>query len=137
VSKEREGGCLCRATRYVVTAEPEKTNYCHCRMCQLSAGAPVMVWWTVPADGFRWTRGQPSVYRSSAKAERLFCPACGTQLLFREPAEPRSVDVNLATLDAPGEVLPAYHIWTSSRIPWFDTTDDLPRHREGSGSESG
>jgi hypothetical protein len=137
MSITQEGGCLCRGVRYTVTAEPEKTNYCHCRMCQLSAGAPVMVWWTVSAGNFRWLQGSPRAYRSSAKAERLFCPDCGTQLLFREPGEPGKVDLNLATLDDTGVVPPTHHIWTSSRIAWFDTTDDLPRYREGSGSGPG
>ena len=35
-----EGGCLCGAVRYRATS-PVKTNYCHCRLCQRSAGAPV------------------------------------------------------------------------------------------------
>ena len=125
-----EGGCLCGGVRYRISAELHHAGYCHCRMCQHSAGAPVVAWLTMASDGFAWIKGQPAVYRSSPKAERLFCPRCGTQLVFRDIAELRDLDVTLASLDDPEAVRPSYHIWTSSRIGWFDTADDLPRYPE-------
>jgi hypothetical protein len=94
-----------------------------------------VAWLTVAPAVFAWTRGEPAVYRSSAKAERLFCGACGTQLVFREDAQPE-LDVTLASLDAPAGVRPRHHIWTSSRIPWFEIADDLPRHPEHGPSTS-
>ncbi len=42
---------------------------------------------------------------------------------------PERTDINLVTLDDPVRLAPQYHIWTDSRIPWFDTADDLPRHK--------
>jgi hypothetical protein len=132
-----EGGCLCGAVRYRIDAEPEHAGYCHCRICQRAAGAPVVAWLTVALAAFAWTKGEPVVYRSSAKAERLFCGACGTQLVFREVALPGELDVTLASLDEPAGIPPSHHIWTSSRIPWFDVADDLPRHPEhGPGASS-
>lgn len=127
-----EGGCLCGGVRYRIDAEPQDAGYCHCRMCQRSTGAPVVPWLTMASEGFAWTRGEPAVYRSSPGAERLFCPACGTQLVFRVIAEPQQLDVTLASLDDPEAVPPDHHSWTSSRIAWFDTRDDLPRYPEGS-----
>jgi hypothetical protein len=132
-----EGGCLCGGVRYRITTEPHHADYCHCRMCQRSAGAPVVAWLTMASDGFAWLKGEPAVYRSSPKAERLFCPTCGTQLVFREPAEPAELDVTLASLDDPEAVRPSHHIWTSSRIPWFDVADDLPRYPERGPGGSG
>ena len=32
--------------------------------------------------------------------------------------------------DDPAAVAPDHHIWTASRIAWFDTKDDLPRYPE-------
>jgi hypothetical protein len=132
-----EGGCLCGAVRYRISAEPQHAGYCHCRMCQRSTGAPVVSWLTMASDGFAWTAGEPAVYRSSPGAERLFCPACGTQLVFREIAEPHHLDVTLASLDDPEAVHPARHGWTSSRIAWFDTRDDLPRYPQSSPQSAG
>jgi hypothetical protein len=130
-----EGGCLCGAVRYRITAAPHDAGYCHCRMCQRSAGAPVVPWLVMASDGFAWTRGEPAVYRSSAAMERLFCPTCGSQVAARAPAAPHLVEVTLATLDDPEAVRPDHHIWTASRIGWFDTRDDLPRH-PGHGPDS-
>ncbi|HZA65843.1 MAG TPA: GFA family protein [Geminicoccaceae bacterium] len=123
-----EGGCLCGAVRYRISAEPRSADYCHCHMCRRAAGAPVVARLTVPDAAFAWTKAGPAVYRSSADAERLFCPACGTQLALRD--EPDCLDVTLASLDDPEAVRPSYHIWTTSRIAWFETVDDLPRYPE-------
>jgi hypothetical protein len=125
-----EGGCLCGAVRYRISAEPIDAGYCHCRLCQRSTGAPVVSWLNMASEAFAWTRGEPAVYRSSPEAERLFCPICGTQMAFRVIAEPHLLDVTLASLDDPEVVRPDHHIWTASRIAWFDTRDDLPRHLE-------
>ena len=130
-AEAREGGCLCGGVRYRVEADPADVGYCHCRMCQLSAGAPVMVWGTAPDGASVWTKGRPRAYRSSASAERLFCPDCGTQLAFRPLDEaPDRLELNVVTLDDPSGVPPGHHIWVSSRVPWFETTDRLPRHPE-------
>jgi hypothetical protein len=120
------GGCLCGAIRYQISAEPRSADYCHCSMCRRAAGAPVVARLTVANDSFAWTTGKPAVYRSSPKAERCFCPTCGTQLALRD--EPNYLDVTLVSLDTPEAVRPSYHIWTESRIGWFDTADDLPRY---------
>jgi hypothetical protein len=120
-----EGGCMCGAIRYRASA-PIKTGYCHCRMCQRSAGAPVLAWTTVPSTTFAYVKGEPTIYASSAKAQREFCPGCGTQLIFREHGE-SYVDITTASLDAPAGQPPQSHIWRESRIPWFETADALPR----------
>jgi hypothetical protein len=123
-----EGGCLCGAVRYRISGAPHDAGYCRCRMCQRSTGAPVVAWLTIANERFASTEDSPTAYRSSADAERLFCPVCGTQLVFRMIAEPHHLDVTLASLDDPEAVRPGRHGWTASRIAWFDMRDDLPRH---------
>jgi hypothetical protein len=94
-------------------------------------------WLTVESEAFAWVTGEPAVYRSSTAAERLFCPTCGTQLAFRALAAPDELDLTVASLDDPAAVPPSHHIWTSSKIGWFDTADDLPRYPERGPSPSG
>jgi hypothetical protein len=126
-----EGGCLCGAIRYRVdSGRPSKATFCHCRMCQRSAGAPVMPWFGVPLTKFTLLSGGPAAYQSSQNARREFCPTCGTQLFFREKDD-SSIDIATASLDEPSLVRPQYHIWFTSRTPWFDTSDHLPRYTEG------
>ena len=122
-----EGGCLCGAVRYEAKAVTTKSSYCHCRMCQRSAGAPVLAWTGVAAADFAYVAGRPSIYHSSARAQREFCPSCGTQLVFREHGA-RDIDISTASLNAPERAPPRYHIWRTSRIGWFETADSLPRY---------
>ena len=35
---------------------------------------------------------------------------------------------NIASFDDPSALPPEYHIFTESRIPWFETSDALPRY---------
>ena len=125
-----EGGCLCGAVRYRVTAEPVDACYCHCRMCQKTSGAPVVAWGNVPIEGFAFTKGTPISHQSSPKGIRHFCGACGTRLAFRYAEGPTTVYINLATLDDPEAIKPDYHIWTASQLGWFETADNLPRYAD-------
>ena len=122
------GGCLCGDVRYRITAAPVEALYCHCRMCQRAHGAPVIAWLTVPLDAFAVTKGNPVAYRSSAKAFRHFCGSCGTPLTWREADNPRLVDLSIASLDNPKAIAPTMHVWTDSRIAWFESADHLPRY---------
>lgn len=127
------GGCLCQSLRYEITGEiGSDTNYCHCRMCQRSAGSPVLVFTGVPEEKFKWTKGQPKRYQSSEAAFREFCPNCGCQLTFREGKE---LDVTTATLDDPEPFKPSIHIYCSTQLSWVKFDDQLPRHTEGRRSQ--
>lgn len=127
------GGCLCGAIRYEARMRPTDPAYCHCRMCQHIGGAPAMAFADVPLDHFAYVKGEPAVYRSSAMAERRFCPRCGSPLEWRAIENPTQVEITIASLDRAAELAPAAHIWTESRLPWFDTTDSCPRHRREPG----
>lgn len=109
---------------------PEKSFYCHCRICQHLTGSPAMTLAQVPIADFVYVAGEPTVYRSSDHAERRFCPRCGSQLEFRRRPDPQTVEFCIGTLDDPVRVPPKAHLFTESRIPWFDTADQLPRRRK-------
>ena len=66
---DAEGGCFCGAIRYRVTGEPIDAGYCHCRMCQLSAGAPAVAWGTWEIGRFQWLSGEPRTLQSSASGQ--------------------------------------------------------------------
>lgn len=125
----QEGGCLCGQIRFAAVEAASDVAYCHCRLCQRSTGAPALVWAAFSKPGFRYLKGEPSVYRSSDHAQREFCGGCGTQLAFRDDGLPE-VDVNVGAFDAPEAFPPRSHIWNASRIPWFDPDDRLPRYED-------
>lgn len=131
MSEILKGGCLCGAVRYEVTGTPEGVTHCHCSMCRKASGAAFITWVTVRPDRVVFTRGQPTTYRSSPRARRGFCRACGSPLTFELNDE---IDVTAGSLDEPNAIEPADHIWTSSRLRWLRMEDGLPRHageREG------
>lgn len=127
MTKILEGGCLCGAVRYAITGPILRSDWCHCRLCQRSAGAPAVAWTTVAAGDFRFTKGEPRTYASSEKGRRLFCGDCGTQLVFLDGEADR--DVTIASLDEPTALAPQDHIWTMSQLSWVKLADGLPRHR--------
>jgi hypothetical protein len=126
---EHSGGCLCGAVRYVAVGAID-AGYCHCRMCQRSSGAPVLAWASFPSGSFSYESGEVACHRSSSHGAREFCRDCGTQLLFRDSRTPERLDINLGSLDDPTALPPQYHTWTTSRIAWFDTADELPRFED-------
>ncbi len=102
-------------------------------MCQRAHGAPVVAWVTVPVDALVQLGRAPSLYRSSPKAQRGFCPACGTPIFWislgpQRPGEADMIDVAASTLDDPTGVRPSEHVWCESAMPWLKIEDDLPHH---------
>ena len=96
-------------------------------MCQRVSGAPALAFATVPVTAFELIHGAPRRRRSSSFGERWFCGDCGSPLAMRVDHQPDTIDLTLGSLDDPAAVAPTFHIWTQSRVPWFDVRDDLPR----------
>src|SRR2546422_765499 len=125
---EVTGGCFCGAIRYRAEGAPREVSHCHCGICRRTSGAPFVTWATFPAACFAFTAGTPAELRSTPRAVRHFCAACGTALTFRETARPGSVDVTVGSMDRPDAIVPAAHIWTASQLAWLRLGHDLPRH---------
>ena len=126
------GGCLCGGVRYELHSDPFDCGWCHCRMCQLLGGAPAMAFATVSEGNFVWLQGEERVrwYRSSNFGRRAFCDVCGTPLQIRVNHQPDTVDFPVVTLDDSEVIRPEFHIFWSSKVPWFDPGDDLPRYEQ-------
>ena len=107
------GGCQCGAVRFAVYAEPIKIGICHCRMCQKAVAGPFVVLAEVAWGDFAWTRGAPSTFRSSSRAVRDFCAACGTPLSYRHPDGP-IIELLTGAFDEPQRVPPTYATGTES-----------------------
>lgn len=129
MSEVHEGGCLCGSVRYRAEGKPTNVNHCHCRMCQRGSGGPVVTWATFPLAQFKWTKGAPTIRRSSAIAVRGFCSGCGTALLWQGDTHSDLIDITAGSLDRPEAIQPQEHLWTESAVPWLHIKDDLPRHK--------
>ena len=123
------GGCLCGEIRYEATQPPLGSMLCHCTICQRFSGAPVLGGTTFLTDALTFTTAPPKFYRSSAIAERGFCPTCGASIMYRGLLKQwtKWTMVFTASLDNPQDHPPTYHLGIESQMPWLDIRDDLPR----------
>lgn len=123
-----KGGCHCGAVRYEVIGEPIDADFCHCRDCQRTTGAPVGVWADFNAAQFRLLAGEIKEYASSEKVRRGFCADCGCSLSYRRIDYPQYFTVSIASLDDPNAVTPNYHIHTDNQVNWMPINDELEKY---------
>jgi len=124
------GGCLCRAVRFEMRAEPIIARLCWCRFCQFIAAGNAAVSVCFPSSGLSVvgeTRDFESLADSGNKMHRRFCPACGTHLFSEAESRPHLVFVRAGALDDPEIVRPAATIWTARAPSWACIDDGLPR----------
>mmetsp|Transcript_15365 Transcript_15365/g.20190 ORF Transcript_15365/g.20190 Transcript_15365/m.20190 type:complete len:114 (-) Transcript_15365:381-722(-) len=102
---EVQGSCLCSEVQYEAKPPFYHETNCHCSMCRRSTGAPYVTWFSAKRDRFRWLKGKPQVYQSSALAVRMFCGNCGTQLAF-EVNDSDEIDLTTGSLNDPSLLPP-------------------------------
>lgn len=123
------GGCYCGAVQYQTAARPQRRTACHCTICRGTSGAPFVAWFSVPAGSFRFVAGEPARFRSSERATRTFCAACGTPLTFQS-AHSDKIDVTACSLEDPEQAPPADHTYGRSQLSWVKIGDALPGYPE-------
>lgn len=126
------GHCQCGAVRFHVAVGSMLTEFCHCESCRRSVGAPLMAWAGFSRDAVTITHGEPAAYESSPGVIRTFCGNCGTSLTLGDERCASEIFVATAAFEHPGAtdaITPDVHIWRSERLPWVETSDDLPRYR--------
>jgi len=125
------GGCFCGEVRYAVDAAmAAEACVCHCENCRRTTGAPMVAWFSVKPEAFRFTAGAPVRFASSETGERQFCGRCGAQLTFQD-SQLNEIDVTTASLDDPTAVPPRDQIWVDRRLDWMDGLHALPELPRG------
>ncbi len=121
------GRCYCGDIEYEVSGDPVVRVQCHCRECQyLSGGGPNFTI-GMPADGFKYTKGEPKRFSRSDlenAVTREFCPRCGTQIVTFAPALPGVALIKVGPLDNAGDFSPDIAIFTAEKLPFHD----IPAH---------
>ena len=134
---EWTGGCICGAIRYEASEPPNESGTCHCHICQQFSGSAYFAFAGFSASAFRFTKGEPKLYKSTPIAERGFCPNCGSSLTVRYleswggdvKSGPGLYWVGIGTLDHPEAVTLDFHYGVEGQLPWVHFDDDLPRTR--------
>lgn len=132
----REGGCLCRDTRYRVDGEPMSVCFCHCESCRRASGGAYVPWATFRRPQVEFTGAEPAQYPSSQGVIRMSCARCSSALTYEQVAEP-TIDLTVATFDDPSWLEPTCHIWVSDKLPGIEIADDLPQYPEWRSAATG
>ncbi|MGO9488101.1 MAG: GFA family protein [Solirubrobacteraceae bacterium] len=126
-----QGGCLCGAVRYEITAPFLSAGYCHCTRCQRRTGTGSSANGRVPRHGFRLLSGEQQLrtYTPAQGKPKVFCSECGSALFSGRPLHDEEVAVRLGTLDGDPGIRPEYRQFVDFAAPWEPIPEDgLPRH---------
>ena len=129
LAMEFTGGCLCGGTRYVLKSRPVALVDCHCIDCRRSAGAPYVMWGSVPREDLQLTKGEA---RKIEYADRIrsFAACCGTHLFFEDNKHSDTVDVTIASLDDPTPFAPQKAIFLEDKLPWVVIDKSVPAFQQ-------
>lgn len=118
--------CLCGSVRWTAEGPFQFMSHCHCSRCRKTHGAAFATYVGAPADGFRMTGAEHAErFESSPGAFRMFCRRCGSVV----PGDPYegSVFMPAGCMEGDPDVRPFAHIFTASKAPWYDISDELPQ----------
>jgi len=125
------GGCLCGAVRYEVTARLRPVVLCHCSQCRRSTGH-FMAATAARHRDFRLTDGaELRWYASSDSARRGFCGRCGSTLFWQANGRDY-ISIAAGTLDGATGLSSAWHIHTADKGDYYSIDDGLPQSADGS-----
>jgi hypothetical protein len=125
---EARGSCLCGGVAWRVRDALDFTSHCHCSRCRKAHGMGFGTYLVCGEDSFTLERGRELIerYESSPGFFRPFCRRCGSVVPDGEPWK-GMLGVPFGPFDDDPGVRPLSHIFVSSKPPWLEITDDLPR----------
>lgn len=120
------GSCQCGAIEYSVKNDIRAAGYCHCRECRKLSGSTALAFGRVSDSSLSITKGEEviSTYQKSEESVICFCRICGSNLFARKPRM-RAVALYLGALNGVPSMKPRAHLFTASKAPWYEITDDL------------
>src|SRR5262245_5152110 len=122
------GGCLCGSVRYVITEPPVHTFYCHCTDCQKGTGGPFATELFVETTALDITGELCEFHKqgdSGKVVTRRFCGTCGTTVVTAFESDREHLCVKACSLDDAGGLKPEFHLYVSSKQPWYVIADGL------------
>jgi hypothetical protein len=127
-----EGGCLCGAVRFRVSAFGGGVFKCHCSKCRKAFGGASSAAVLVREDDFAWLSGEGGIreFRASPGFLRRFCVQCGS-ILPQHLADYRRYWVPAGLLDDDGGLGLDAHVHVASKAAWEVLDPDTPRHPDG------
>jgi hypothetical protein len=122
------GGCPCDAVRFEITAVFD-AGYCHCNRCRKRTGAPVFAFIHVPRAAFDLLSGELVAEPWERLGQGMICASCRGCVYF-DMGDRDLLSIAIGRLDEPTRVRPTFHQCVSSKLPWLEINDGLPRFSE-------
>ena len=122
------GGCACDAVRFEI-ADVFDAGYCHCNRCRKHSGAPVFAFVHVPRVAFTLLSGELVAEPWERLGHGVICSSCRGSVYF-EMTDRDLLSIAIGRLDEPARVRPTFHQCVSSKLPWLEINDGLPRFTE-------
>lgn len=129
-----KGSCACGRIRYELHgALAGPVGYCHCWQCRKHSGSSFGTTAAIKSAGFHIVSGEELLadWQSSPGIHRFFASCCGSPIFKRRDAFAPLLGLRLGTLDSDPDRRVEEHIFTSSKAPWVEICDDLPRKDGG------
>ncbi|MEM5474567.1 GFA family protein [Hoeflea sp. AS60] len=120
------GGCQCGRVRYRLLAQPLVFYLCHCTECQRHTSSAFGESLRFMREALDVDPGLSCVTRmseSGKKRQGWFCPDCGVRI-WHSTSGSAEINIKAGTLDDTSWLVPAGHIWCSSKQPFMKISED-------------
>jgi len=126
--KQINGGCLCGSVKYVIPDDLLYAGYCHCSECRRWTGSPFSTSGGIKASEFTLVKGGTclSSFKKGKSSTAYFCKNCSS-IVYGEVPEHNMIFVMLGTLEESPSLKLQWHIYTDSKMDWYQINDDLPQ----------
>jgi len=130
--KKINGKCLCGEVEYSISDKLLYAGFCHCSECRKWTGSPFSSSGGVVQSDFTLIKGKNNLtcFKKGESTLTYFCKSCSS-ILYGDVPEYNMIFVMLGTLDEAPSLKPQWHIYTGSKVDWFEINDDLPQFEEG------
>lgn len=121
------GSCLCGTAKFEVHGEFDSFYLCHCQYCQKDTGSAHAANLFSQSAKLTWLAGSEAVATfmlPGTRHNKSFCKLCGSALPSTQVAG--LLVIPAGCLDTEVSMLPAAHIFTSSKAVWDRALEELP-----------
>ncbi|MGJ8662609.1 MAG: GFA family protein [Marinicella sp.] len=127
----QSGGCDCGHIRYELTAHPMFVHCCHCTWCQRETGSAFALNAIVEATAIKLKNNEPLLIETPSESgggqKVARCPQCQIAVWSHYSGMgDRVAFLKVGTLDEAQEITPDVHIYTQSKLPWFQLPQNIP-----------
>ncbi len=127
--KKINGKCLCGKVEYSIPDNLIYAGYCHCFECRRWTGSPFSASGGVPTVDFKLVKGEDNLtcYKKGEHTLAYFCKSCSS-MIYGDVQNYQMTFVLLGTLNESPSLKPQWHIYTGSKVDWYQITDSLPQY---------